>query len=200
MNSQAIQARYPVRRRRPVCAMALCLPDGGHHPLVPIAERPARPALQEARMLRAAIRPCWMAAAPIRAPGPALALEVGHVTDHERIAMAGDRQIRVHLHPSGAIELDSERSAKQGGLDARRPEDALGGNPLPAADLDPVRVDAGLPRTRSAPRRPACAGRPSHGRERVSANAGRMRGPASSRGRARWSDRCDGSRAPAPSG
>src|ERR1700736_4367594 len=111
------QPRYPGEKSGEAEAArlrdGLVLPDGGHHPLVAIAERAARPALRGSENV-ARCQPPLLDGRRRQSrhqPSPWL-FEVGHVTDHERIAMTGDRQVCVHLHPPGAIELDSERLAK----------------------------------------------------------------------------------------
>ena len=111
--------------------------DGGHRPLVEVAERAlrllaGRPPLDLVRGVPAALD------GHLRHAGELV--QAHHVADHVHLGVPGEREVGLHVDAAGAVDLRArllgQEPAQRAGLHARRPH--LGGR-LDAADL-PVAV------------------------------------------------------------
>src|SRR5207245_5251640 len=87
------------------------LADGGHHPLVAVTERRPRPAVDRGEDV-ASRRTAFLDGGRRQPRHQAISLlvAVSHVADDESVEVAGDREIRVYLHPARAVQLDAERA------------------------------------------------------------------------------------------
>ena len=112
MKIQASQARKPAKLEPADVGDRAPAADHGELPLVPVAERPARPPAQVvAGWSRAAYSPIWIATGATPGSGlPSWWSKRGGVAQDEDLGMARDGAVGLHQHPARPVQRDAERS------------------------------------------------------------------------------------------
>ena len=95
---------------------------------VPVAERPCRAPRDARQHVARDVRAHLLGGGRDTGHRLAVLLQAGEIAGDEHFRMAGQRQVRLHAHASGAIELGAPRItdkllAKRRGRDARGPQD-----------------------------------------------------------------------------